>query len=90
MHFPCDSCGICCKHIGQIPQLAHFDNGKGQCVHLNENNQCTIYEQRPEICNVAFMYEKHYKTQYSKEEFYALNIQICEMLKEKEKNNNNV
>lgn len=83
MCFFCDGCGICCKHIGHIPQLRHFDNGYGRCVHLGEDNLCAIYDKRPEICNVALMYEKHYKAQYTQEEFYSLNTQVCEALKGK-------
>ena len=28
----------------------------GSCVYLNGENQCDIYEDRPEICNVRQMY----------------------------------
>lgn len=51
-------------------------------MHLGEDNRCAIYDKRPEICNVATMYEKHYKAQYSQEEFYALNAKACGVLKD--------
>lgn len=83
LNFPCNKCGQCCKHIDRIPQLSDFDNGDGVCIHL-ENNLCSIYEHRPEICNVKVMYEKYYTQFYSQEEFYRANIIICEKLQRKD------
>ena len=42
---------------------------------------CSIYTTRPEICSVDSIYEHYYKTCYTKEEFYQINMQGCEMLK---------
>lgn len=78
--FPCSACGECCRHIGHISQLSEFDNGDGVCIHL-KGNICDIYESRPEICRVDVMYEKYYSAQYSKEEFYSINQNACELLK---------
>ncbi len=30
----------------------------GSCVYLNSDNQCDIYDSRPEVCNVKKMYKK--------------------------------
>ncbi len=83
--FPCTSCGACCKNIKGIKELESFDLGNGICKHLDmQSNTCKIYENRPEICRVSVMYEKMYFRQYSKEQFYALNIESCKILQEKE------
>ena len=82
MKFECDCCGICCKNIKHVPQLQKYDNGNGQCIHLTDDNKCYIYSSRPEICNVDLMYQKYYSNAYSKEEFYKLNSEICNRLKE--------
>lgn len=79
--FPCDQCGECCRHIDRIPQLASYDRGDGKCRYL-EGNLCSIYKERPEICRVDMMYETHYRSQYTREEFYRLNALGCAALKE--------
>lgn len=84
--FPCAQCGECCRHIDLIPLLAHFDRGDGVCIHLN-GNLCDIYEYRPEICRVDAMYERCFSEKYTKEEFYELNLQVCQTLIESRREN---
>lgn len=81
MKFKCDLCGICCKNIKHVPQLKEYDNGNGQCIYLTIDNKCSIYNNRPEICNVNLMYKKYYSDIYCEDEFYNLNYEICEKLK---------
>ena len=65
--FECSMCGKCCMHmdevIARLPQLEKLigeDNAifpysykKGICEKLDqENNRCSIYKNRPIICNV--------------------------------------
>lgn len=83
MIFPCEQCGLCCNHIDLIPQLQNFDSGDGRCIHLMNNNLCSIYESRPDICNVSKMYELVYHKQMSEEEYIKLNIAGCNELKQK-------
>lgn len=80
MSFFCDKCGLCCRHIDKVPQLARFDLGNGTCKYL-QNNLCSIYEKRPEICNVDLMYEKYFEDILSREDFYQLNYSGCIKLK---------
>lgn len=77
--FPCQKCGICCRHIDKIPPLIEFDTGDGKCKYLKDN-VCSIYDNRPEICRVDVMYEKYYAKQYTEEEFYNLNLEGCKKL----------
>lgn len=79
--FPCDKCGECCRHIGGIAELADFDRGNGTCVNL-AGNICRIYGDRPLICRVDEMYERCFADEYSREEFYKLNLAVCQRLRE--------
>ena len=81
MTFKCDCCGLCCRSLKKVPALANFDRGDGVYIHLRDDNLCSIYEHRPEICNVDLMYEKYYSSIYTKEEFYKLNEKQCEKIK---------
>lgn len=74
--FPCNSCGLCCKNIGHIVELEAYNNGDGACKFLI-NNKCSIYETRPLICRIDEMYEKTYHKQFSKEEYYLINLKAC-------------
>ena len=74
--FNCTKCGECCRHIDLIPELIEFDDGTGVCKYLH-GNLCSIYKNRPDICNVDVMYEKIFKTECTKEEFYELNHKVC-------------
>ncbi|MDY5185489.1 YkgJ family cysteine cluster protein [Helicobacter trogontum] len=85
MSFLCTKCGACCRNIRGIKELESYDLGNGVCTHLDiQTNQCKIYANRPMICRVEAMYEKVFFRQYSKEEFYTLNIESCKILQEKE------
>lgn len=81
MIFECDKCGICCKHIDNIPQLKSFDMGNGRCKFLLDNNLCEIYEHRPDICNVSKMYEIEYSKYFTEEEYFELNFEGCLKIK---------
>lgn len=83
MIFPCEKCGLCCRHIDLIPQLKKLDSGNGRCINLTDNNLCLIYENRPDICNVRKMYELVYREQMSEDEYIKLNIAGCKEIKRK-------
>lgn len=79
--FVCTKCGICCKNIKNIPELAVFDKGNGICVYLSKDNLCMIYKNRPDICNTEKMYEKKYKYIISREQFDSMNMYGCYKMK---------
>lgn len=54
-------CGTCCRNIDRIPELSEYHIGNGVCIYLTEDNMCSIYDMRPDICNVDLMYEKVYR-----------------------------
>jgi Fe-S-cluster containining protein len=75
MAYPCTGCGACCRRVHFIPQWPkEFIKEDGSCVYLKEDNSCAIYEQRPSICRVDEMMKKF---EMEKEEFYSINIEIC-------------
>jgi len=95
MKFPCTMCGACCRSIGNAVEFAkklpedndiadafrnfpHPINSDGSCSMLVDN-KCSVYETRPDICNVDKVYEKYYKKMYTKHQAYALNQKMCKM-----------
>lgn len=84
MQFKCDMCGECCRHIDRIHQLKLFDTGNGTCKYLKDS-LCSIYENRPDICRVDYMYEKFFLLKMSLDEYYHLNAIGCVELKSLQK-----
>lgn len=83
--FPCTVCGACCRHIAGIAELAGFDLGNGICKYLDEsNNICIIYANRPQICRIDAMYAAKFAGSYTLEAFYALNLEACQILQQKQ------
>lgn len=77
MHFPCTKCGICCRNLEQHEWYSHLDRGNGTCIYLDtSNNQCRIYENRPDICRIDKYYD-NYKQIMSESEYIDLQIAIC-------------
>lgn len=79
--FECDKCGACCRHIDLSPLSVKLDRGDGVCRYLN-GNLCSIYSSRPLICRVDECYENFYRDSMSKDDFYQLNCQQCQKLKQ--------
>lgn len=80
MGWICTKCGNCCRHVGDVPSMAGFAKENGSCKFL-ANNICTIYENRPPICNVAWVYEHFFKGKVTEEEFYAKTEEACAKLR---------
>ena len=75
MPIDCKDCkAYCCRKIGMVNK--DLDRGDGVCKHLDENNKCEIYNNRPLICNTDRLYE------------VLLNIKGCEKLHEDFKETN--
>jgi hypothetical protein len=79
--FPCSNCGLCCRNINKAKELKQFDLGNGTCKYLDiVSNACVIYDTRPDVCNIDTMFEKEYKQNFQKKEFYILNANVCNHL----------
>ncbi|OBZ33638.1 YkgJ family cysteine cluster protein [Megasphaera sp. DISK 18] len=78
MNFPCIRCGECCRHAGEVPQLASSTDADGVCLYLDKRtNRCTIYATRPKVCNVSYMYQHYFKDPMTEREFIQKNLQVC-------------
>ena len=71
--FPCTQCGACCRRAGVTGLMP--SNEDGSCIYLNKDNTCSIYNQRPEVCNIDKMRKK--QTILSKKEYYKLSAKVC-------------
>jgi Fe-S-cluster containining protein len=99
MSFACTGCGLCCKNVKGVLDASENYEGNdpifaeakafpykaredGSCEMLVDG-KCLVYENRPDICNVETMWNKHYSKDISKEEYFAHNYTICNgMIKE--------
>lgn len=47
----CEDCYSCCKAFGYLKEgLSDIGPNYNRCSKLCENNRCTIYESRPDVC----------------------------------------
>ncbi|MCM1480419.1 MAG: hypothetical protein NC085_12005 [Muribaculaceae bacterium] len=54
--------------------------GNGICKYLR-GNKCGIYNERPLLCRVDESYEAYFKDVITIEEYYRLNYEACNILK---------
>lgn len=80
--FICDMCGNCCRNLKHSDLYQELDRGDGICKYL-DGNKCSIYADRPLLCRVDESYEKIFKGKISRDEYYQLNYESCNRLKEK-------
>lgn len=79
--FPCDKCGLCCRNLNMSFLYDDLHDGTGVCRYLDKHtNLCTIYNERPEKCNIVDSYE-HFKDKISFNGYIQLNIDACKKLK---------
>lgn len=81
--FPCTQCGLCCQNVNLADETQSLDRGDGTCKHYSDNDKnCTIYADRPDICRVDRQYDLHYADKFSWDEFIDLNLKVCDILSE--------
>lgn len=78
--FKCTKCGLCCRNLHRSVLYDKFNRGDGICRYLN-GNLCSIYEERPLICRVDDFYNIYLKDEISLSDYYKLNHNACNMLK---------
>jgi len=49
----------------------------GSCEKLDENGLCTVYENRPLVCNVEKMYETFWEKHETRDEHYLRQAKTC-------------
>lgn len=83
--FPCYKCGLCCQNVDKSEKTKLLDRGDGTCLHYDEKTKlCSIYETRPEICNVKNYYQNRLAQHLSWNEFVELNLQACKEIQSQE------
>lgn len=75
--FLCSGCGACCMIAGKSGYLP--DRGDGGCIHLDKENQCSIYDNRPEVCRVDEMHKIN-NPELSKKEYYIKSTKACHQI----------
>jgi uncharacterized protein len=63
-----------------LREFPHPWDETGRCEKLGDDNRCTIYEDRPDICNIRKIAEK---LNLKLSEFYKHNAMSCNELLEK-------
>ena len=95
--FPCDGCGLCCEHLGEIlaknmdPKSIFYEISRefpykadetGTCEKLDKvTRRCTVYQNRPELCQVSKMYDRYPYLASSKQMWFNLNKEVCNKFK---------
>jgi len=86
--YPCTSCGLCCKQVGNvlkhgsddpiiqelIDRFPYKPNLDGSCPMLDTQNRCTVYNDRPILCNIKLVATL---LKQSVEERYELSKEAC-------------
>jgi Fe-S-cluster containining protein len=85
MVFPCVQCGLCCRKLKTVSLLTDYDSGNGVCRYLKDN-LCSIYHNRPLVCNVEKMYVSCFSGIMSEQEFLIANLEVCLALARDERN----
>ena len=83
--FPCTSCGSCCKRINRLVEnlkgselsfpFSYDETGK--CEKLTDDNKCSVYKNRPLVCDIEKMAER---ISMPKTMFINLNIAYCNQM----------
>lgn len=63
-----------------LREFPHSYDNNGRCEMLGEDNKCTIYNTRPDICNIKKI---AYRLNLNPIEFYKHNAMSCNELLEK-------
>lgn len=86
MKFKCSGCGGCCRKVNRaVEETKHLEgfhfpfkwDETGRCEMLTEDNKCSVYEDRPLLCNVEKISDF---LGLDKKKFYKLNNIACNEL----------
>ena len=67
--------------VTDVASFPYLYNEHGRCEKLGEDNKCTVYFNRPGMCDVEETRSKFYKAM-SKKDFYMVNEGYCQSLQE--------
>ena len=94
MVFPCTKCGLCCKNAKRlnaeiesyftlVPEelkFPHAINEDGSCSKLTAEGLCSVYDNRPLVCNLRGLGEKF---NFDMKKWYEQNAASCNAEQEK-------
>jgi Fe-S-cluster containining protein len=94
--FPCSSCGVCCHRIDKAVNMIGISSKEpdsefyfpfswdetGKCEMLTKDNKCSVYDNRPTICNIDRLQKM---IDIPKDEFYKMNINACNTMMDEAK-----
>ncbi len=52
----------------------------GSCEKLNDDNTCSVYDDRPDLCNSEKIYLKYFSGNETKLEYYFRSMSACNQL----------
>lgn len=77
--FNCERCGCCCRNLDKSDIYAPLNRGDGVCKYL-KGNDCSIYKNRPVLCQIDESYEKFFSEIITRGNFYKINKEMCKKL----------
>lgn len=81
MSFPCDACGLCCRHVDRSAFTKGMCRGDGVCIHLDDASSiCTIYDTRPACCRIDDSYS-FWVDAMSLIDYHKANASVCNALR---------
>ena len=84
--FPCNKCGLCCQRVSLAAEVQFLDRGDGVCRYYDSAEKaCSIYEVRPDVCRVDWLYSKGYSETHSWDDYVSLNVAVCNALQAEDK-----
>ena len=79
--FNCNKCGLCCRSLDKSKLYESLHDGDGICRYLDlDTNICTIYKNRPILCNIDLSYHLYFSKELSLEKYYNINYEGCRTL----------
>ena len=79
--FPCTQCGLCCMRAGTVKDFPYKTDYNGVCEKYDlEKKECTIYEDRPVLCNIDKYYDKYLSANVDRAVWHFQNAQMCNKL----------
>jgi Fe-S-cluster containining protein len=63
--------------VGYLKEVAHLDRGDFACKHLSDTNECTIYCNRPPICDIEKVYKNKLSKHITKQEYFKIAAEAC-------------
>lgn len=81
MSFPCDGCGLCCRHVDRSDITQGMNRGDGVCKYLGDDlSTCTIYAARPAFCRIDDSYT-FWAKEMSLFDYHEANAAVCNDLR---------